>query len=245
MTPLATDLRVLPSHAEAVEATVAEIVYRIRTTLERRPRARLALAGGGTPRALHQRLLAVPWRAEVDWSRVEIFWGDERCVPPDHVSSNYRMAAETLLNSLHIVPAATHRIRGELPPQEAAREYAALLGDAPLDLIILGMGGDGHTLSIFPDTPAPPPGTRVVVTRAPVEPRARVSLTLETVEQAGSALLLVTGAAKAGMVTRVLGERSRGVATLPAARVTPKVGAPIWILDPAAAIALEANVGSE
>ncbi len=245
MNRLETDLRVLPSTEEAVEAAAAEIVYRIRTTLTDRPRARLALAGGGTPRALHRRLLAPPWRDEVDWSRVEIFWGDERCVPPDHVSSNYGMAVETLLNPLPAAPAATHRIEGELPPPEAARVYAEVLGDTPLDLVILGMGGDGHTLSIFPDTPAPAPGTRVVVTRAPVEPRARVSLTLETVGLAGSVLLLVTGAAKAGMVTRVLGERRRGVATLPAARAAPAAGAPIWILDHAAAVALEANGGSE
>jgi len=181
----------------------------------------------------------------VDWSRVEIFWGDERCVPPDHASSNYRMALETLLDPLPAAPAATHRIRGELHPLEAAREYAEVLGDTPLDLVILGMGGDGHTLSIFPDTPTPAQGTRVIVTRAPVEPRARVSLTLETVGQAASALLLVTGAAKAGMVTRVLGERRRGMSTLPAARVAPATGAPIWILDHAAAVALEANGGSE
>lgn len=240
-----TDLRVLPSNAEAVNAAAAEVVFRIRRTLAIRDRARVALAGGGTPRALHQRLLAPPWRDAVDWPRVEIFWGDERCVPPGHASSNYRMAAETLLNHLAAPPAGVHRIRGELPPEEAAAEYTAILGDAPLDLVILGMGGDGHTLSIFPDSAAPAMGTWVVATRAPVEPRARVSLTLEFVGRATTALMLVTGAAKAGMVTRVLGERRRGTPTLPAARVAAAGDPPIWILDPAAAVALEADEGRE
>ncbi len=242
---MATDLRVLPSNAEAVNAAAALVVYGIRSTLAERPHARVALAGGGTPRALHQRLLARPWRDLVDWSRVEIFWGDERCVPPEHASSNYRMAMETLLGAIGVPLAGVHRIRGELPPEEAAAEYAAVLGHRPLDLVILGMGGDGHTLSIFPDTPAPARGTWVIATRAPQEPRPRVSLTLEAVGRAALALVLVTGAAKAGMITRVLGERRRGIPTLPAARITATGAAPVWILDPAAAVALEADAGSE
>ncbi len=240
-----TDHRTLPSTAEACEAAAAEVIFRLRRALGARARARVALAGGGTPRELHERLLAAPWRDAVDWSRVEVFWGDERCVPPDHPASNYRMARETLLDRLPVAPAAVHRIPGELSPDEAAARYAATLGNVPLDLVILGMGGDGHTLSIFPDTPEPAPGVRVVSTRAPVAPRARVSLTLETVSRAGAALVLVTGAAKAAMIDRILGERLAGRPVLPAARVALAGGVPIWIMDPAAATALEAHSGSD
>ena len=239
-----TDDRTLPSTAEVYEAGAAEVVFRLRRALAVKERARIAFAGGSTPRGLYRRLLVSPWLEAVDWSRVEAFWGDERCVPPSHPESNYLMVWETLLANLPGPLAKVNRIPVELGAEEAAARYADVLGEAPLDLIILGMGADGHTLSIFPHTPEPASGAKVIATSAPVEPRSRVSITLETASMAGAALMLVTGAGKAKMVGQVLEQRRCGAPLLPAARVKPAEGAMVWMMDPAAA-ALEADAGSE
>ena len=135
----------------------------------------VALAGGSTPRATYSLLASSEFAAQVDWLRVHVLWGDERCVPPNHRDSNYRLAREALLNRVPIPNANVHRIRGELPPAQAAATYESELettlgADGRFDLILLGLGTDGHTASLFPGTPALEERTRWVVENY-VEPR--------------------------------------------------------------------------
>ena len=222
-----------------------------------RDRASLVLAGGSTPRELYRRLTELPWRERVGWRAVEIFWGDERCVAADDPASNFRMANETLLARLEefgIEPAAVHRIPAERGGEEAARAYDEVVreaaGDPPrFDLVLLGMGGDGHTASLFPDTPEPDGGGRLaIVTRASVEPHERVSLTLRALNGADTAIFLVAGEDKAEAVARVFGARPGYVAPRagfagepPAAWVRPRRRL-VWMLDRAAAARLPVAV---
>src|SRR6185437_8987112 len=131
-------------------AAARHILEQAQASIDARGAFSIALSGGSTPRELHRRLASPPLVDQVDWSRVHVFFGDERCVPPDHADSNYRMAYETLLSHVQIPAAHVHRMQGELPPEEAAAQYEqelrAFMGnDQPrLDLILLGMGDNGH-----------------------------------------------------------------------------------------------------
>src|SRR6516162_10300922 len=156
------------------EAAADEFVRCARQAVADRGRFMVALSGSSTPRRLYQLLAAQPYRAQVDWDRVEFFWGDERCVPPDSPDSNYRMANEAMLAHLPIPADHIHRIEAERSDREAAaRDYEAVLarvfgvgasGTPPaLDLVLLGMGPDGHTASLFPNTQALDETTRWVV----------------------------------------------------------------------------------
>jgi len=228
---------VFASPAELAEAAARTVADELAAALERSGSAALALSGGSTPRTLY-RLLALPeHRASIAWDRVDVFFGDERCVPPIDVDSNYRMAHETLLGPLQLDSERVHRIRGELGAEQAAAEYEELLrarlGPAPrLDLVLLGMGGDGHTASLFPGAPALDERRRLAVAaRAPVEPRERVTLTFPALNAARRVLFLVAGVDKAPAVARV----AAGDASAPAARVRPAEGSCTWMLDRAAA----------
>lgn len=202
-------------------------------------RFRLALAGGNTPRATYERLAAPGTAARIDWSRVDAFFGDERMVPPDDVASNYRMARETLLDRVPIPAENVHRIAGEVGAHEAALRYAAELGAEPLDLVLLGMGDDGHVASLFPGSSAleRPEGT-VVPSEAPVPPHARVTLSLPVINAASRIVLIVTGAGKAERLRQVFDERRSGRLVLPAARVGSRTGRTEWYVDAAAAALL-------
>ena len=205
-----------------------------------------ALAGGETPRATYARLALPPFRERVDWRRTWVFFGDERAVPPDHAGSNYRMAHETLLSKVPIPAAQVLRIRGEAEDLEvAAAEYARALGEAfgtrrgalpRFDLVLLGLGVDGHTASLFPDSPVVREVFRAVaaVHVAAASIPQRLTLTLPVFNAAARVVFLVTGAEKAKVVKTVLGER----ATLPAAMVRPADGELVWLIDRAAAAQL-------
>lgn len=207
------------------EGAAALIAGHLAAAIERRGQAAVALSGGSTPRAMHRRLAARP----LDWSRVHVYFGDERCVPPDDPASNHRMVRESLLDR---APAHVHRIEGEVGAREAASRYAQVLAPAlPLDLVVLGMGEDGHTASLFPDTPEPAPGALVVATRSPVAPHDRVSLSYQVLAGAGARVLLVSGAGKAARLAEVYGELMAACPQLPAARIGPA----IWMIDEAAA----------
>jgi 6-phosphogluconolactonase len=210
-----------------------------------------ALAGGSTPRPVYELLAAEPHRAAVPWERLEIFWGDERCVPPDDPASNHRMAREALLDRVPVAPQRVHRWRGELAQEPAARLYAdeltAVLGRPPrLDLVLLGLGGDGHTASLFPAAFAdgiddPHPHRLAVPATAPTEPRRRLTLTLGTLNAARRVVFLVAGDDKAEAVARTLAPRPGAVST-PASRVRPADGSVTWLLDAAAAASLPAEL---
>ncbi|MDQ6636865.1 MAG: 6-phosphogluconolactonase [Candidatus Dormibacteraeota bacterium] len=158
----------------------------------------LVLAGGSTPARCYQILAEAP----VSWGRVTILFGDERCVPPEHPESNYLMARRSLLD--RVQPATVHRMAAELGAEEAAAAYAQVVGGlAPLDLVLLGMGPDGHTASLFPGSPALQSEASVVAVHgAPKPPPDRVSLGLETLRGAGRTVFLITGGDKSEALAR-------------------------------------------
>lgn len=225
------------------------VAVRAARVLAARSRFRLVLAGGATPRGLYEQLAAASGGegiddASLDWSRVELFFGDERVVPPDDPASNYRMVRESLLDRLVRAPAQVHRIEGELPPAAAAARYARRVGIAlgsripRFDLVLLGLGTDGHTASLFPGSPALDERARPFVpARAPVAPHDRVTVTLPALRAAGEILFLVGGVAKATALARVL-RPVAGAEPLPAARVRPASGRLTWLADEAAAVSL-------
>jgi 6-phosphogluconolactonase len=158
----------------------------------------LVLAGGTTPQRCYQLLS----QTDVVWGRVSILFGDERCVPPDHPDSNYRMARESLLD--RVSPATVHRMPAELGPDVGAELYAQVVAAAgQLDLVTLGVGEDGHTASLFPGHPAlKAPGLAVGIHDSPKPPPQRVTLTLSALQSARRVIILATGAGKAAAVAR-------------------------------------------
>jgi 6-phosphogluconolactonase len=234
--------------AEAVaRAAAEEVAAAAGRAVAEGGRFTLALSGGSTPRRLHALLVdpGAPFRARVPWERTHVFFGDERPVPRDHRDSNYRMARETLLE--HVPVASVHRIPAEEPG--AAEAYEAELrsffgippgGEPPrLDLVLLGLGPDGHTASLFPGTSALHERVRWVA--SPYVERlgtARTTLTYPILDRAREVLFLVTGAEKAGALQRVLSP-GPGTDLLPAARVAPRDGRLVWIVDEAAASGLD------
>jgi 6-phosphogluconolactonase len=244
-----TAIRVLPDAASLAEAAARHVVEQSQAAIAARGRFSIALSGGSTPRDLHLRLASSPLVDQVDWSRVHVFFGDERCVPPDDERSNYRMALETLLSKVPIPPEQIHRIRGELPPEVAAEDYERELreffGDEPpsLDLILLGMGDNGHTASLFPGLTAVHEQQRWVVAEYVAEVGMwRVTLTPVLLNLAREILFLVAGAAKAAMLRRVL-QGPYTPAELPAQVVRPRVGEVFWLVDAAAAAELNPPSG--
>jgi 6-phosphogluconolactonase len=239
-------LRVLPGPADVAAEAAAEVAARAAEAVAARGAFTLALSGGSTPRALYA-LLADPARAfaaRMPWGSTQILFGDERHVPPGHADSNFRMAREALLARVPVPAENVHRIRGELPDAaEAAAEYAselrAVLGGVPeIDLVLLGLGEDGHTASLFPGSPALDERERWVA--APWVERLgafRITLTLPVLERAREVLFLVAGAAKAAALQSAL-QGSRGAEPVPAARVRPRDGRLLWLADSAAAARL-------
>jgi len=196
--------------------------------------AGVALSGGRTPAGLFAALLdraPAPWPG---WGKIHIFFGDERCVPPDHPDSNYALAKRLLLDPIGIAPARVHRMRGEAAdPEEAAREYerdlTALFPGGRLDLIVLGMGADGHTASLFPGTAALREERRLVVANRIERPATwRITFTLPALRRARNLLFLVTGEEKADAVARAIegGPDER----VPASLVAPEDGSLWWMI---------------
>ena len=213
-------------------------------SIQENGRFAVALSGGNTPRQLYERLAKLDLASRVNWEAVHLFWGDERCVPPDHADSNYRMAMESL--RVPIPEKNIHRIQGELPPEEAAARYENQLrdffGDAPrFDLILLGLGDDGHTASLFPASPALNESTRWAVavqhTTPPPPGVPRVTLTLPVINNAQDIIFLVAGTGKARRVAEALGKTSRPN-ELPAQAIRPVHGNLAWLIDKAAAALL-------
>ena len=232
---------VLPSAEALAEAAAERIAALAAETLEVRERFLLALAGGSTPRLLYRRLADEPWRGRIDWTRVEILFGDERAVPPDQPDSNYRMAREALLDHVPVPPEQVHRMQAELEDLDgAATRYEALLRslapDRPvprLDLVLLGVGPDGHTASLFPDTEVLGERERLV---APVRPGAglhRLSLTYPVLNAARHLMFLVTGEGKAAILRQLFREPDPAH-PLPVEGIEPQ-GEVSWLVDEAAA----------
>jgi 6-phosphogluconolactonase len=221
--------------ADFIAAEAAEAIAK-------RGRFAIALSGGNTPKPVYQRLASAP----LDWARAQVFFGDERCVPPEDPRSNYHMARTALLDHAPIPPANIHRMRGEEPPEAAAEAYAnamsrALGDDGRLDLVLLGLGDNGHTASLFPGL-AVVTETRRPVMAAYVEAVGmwRLTLTPPPINAARRVAFLVEGAGKAEMVHRVLQGPSDPV-VLPAQVIRPTERPALWLLDAAAAAKLGAS----
>jgi len=213
----------------------------------------VALSGGTTPKKLYALLATAPYASRIDWPRVHVFWGDERCVAPDDPASNYRMTREALLDHVPLPAENVHRIRGEDEPaaaagayeQELRRTLAASAG-APssrsggrFDLVLLGMGDNGHTASLFPRLTAVRENRKWVVAEYVAEVSMwRVTLTPVVINAAAEVVFLVSGAEKASMLHRVL-EGPRDPDLLPAQIVAPGEGRLTWLVDAAAAAGLD------
>jgi 6-phosphogluconolactonase len=203
----------------------------------------LCLTGGSTPQATYE-LLASRFHHSIDWSEGQFFWGDERCVPPTDPASNFAMANRAMLSKLDLQPTQIHRIRGEDPPAEAARDYEAHLrnffhlGPADLpafNLVLLGLGENAHIASLFPHHPALNETDKLAVAVEVDAPqRHRISLTVPVLNHAACVIFLVAGEAKAAAVKAVL-EGPRDPVAVPGQLIAPTNGDVIWMLDRAAA----------
>ena len=232
-------VRVLADVEALAEAAARDVADAARQDIEATGRFLVALAGGRTPVNTYQRLANGPWRDAVDWSRVEVFTSDERAVPPGHPDSNFAMIARTLLEPLGIPPERAHRMRGESEDLEAAaREYEANLvrvaGDPPvLDLVILGVGADGHTASLFPGAGALEDTSRCVVeSSGPDGAGRRLTLTFPVILGARRIMVLVAGADKGETLRRVM---EGGTLALPAERLHEAGSRVMWLVEAAAA----------
>jgi 6-phosphogluconolactonase len=245
-------IEVLDDAAAVARAAAERFVASARDAIADHRRFSVALSGGSTPRALYSLLAARPYHDQVDWSRVWVFWGDERTVPPTDPESNYRMAREAMLYHVPIPTTQVFRMHGEhADPEKAAalyevdlrRAFALAPGEVPrFDLILLGMGPDGHTASLFPHTAALHVADRLVVANH-VEKLAtwRLTLTAPVINNAAQVDFLVVGADKASALARVL-QGPRDPDELPSQLVAPADGETIWLLDRAAASQLTGQV---
>ncbi|HEX4794357.1 MAG TPA: 6-phosphogluconolactonase [Humisphaera sp.] len=232
-------IKVLPDVAAIAHEAAEVIVESAAQAVAREGRFSIALSGGHTPETLFALLADEPYRSKIDWSKVEIFFGDERCVPPDSPQSNYGMAKRTMLDRLPIPPDQIHRMRGEIDPQEAAKEYGQMLkekfGDGGLDLVLLGMGDDGHTASLFPGTDALHERQhRCVANHVPKLNTWRITLSAPFINRARCVVILVAGADKSDRLTQVL-EGPRDPDNLPIQLIQPENGHLLWLIDAAAA----------
>jgi 6-phosphogluconolactonase len=219
-----------------------------------RGRARIAVSGGSTPKATFALLAdpGKPWRQRIPWDKLELFWVDERCVPPDNTDSNYRMTREALLDKVPLKPEQVHRMEGELDPHVGASRYESLLrnsfrlegAESPrFDLIALGLGPDGHTASLFPHTQAIHETGRLVTANHVAQKNTwRITLTWPVINNASSVFFLIGGADKAEVLQQVvMGPRDPD--RLPSQLIWPASGILTLILDQAAAALLPATDG--
>jgi len=244
--PLPGIVHVAPSAGDVADAAASWLARRSEEARAEHGYFAVALSGGSTPRALYRRLTAEPYRDGLTWASWMVFYGDERAVPPGDGRSNHHMATESLLGHVPIPPERVFRMEAERPDrEEAAREYASLLADslphgpggAPrLHCVLLGLGENGHTASLFPGDPSLDVQRRwAVPSRADYEPYDRITLTFPVLNAAESVVFLVTGGSK--------GDALRGVVegSVPAARVRPTAGLLTWFLDEAAAATVPAQ----
>jgi 6-phosphogluconolactonase len=237
-------IRVLPDTPSIVQEIAQQIITQADQTIQRGQMFSLFLSGGSTPKALYQYLASDEIRPLIDWRGVELYFGDERCVPPDSDLSNYKMAYQTLISKVPIPTDNVYRMKGEIDPQQAAREYGQMLKEHFLDegpdLLLLGMGDDGHTASLFPHTPAlNETQHRCVANYVPYDyipagTNWRLTLTYPFINRSREIAVLVTGASKAQRIEEVL-QGDQDIQRLPIQGVQPESGRLTWYMDAAAA----------
>ncbi len=240
--PRRPDVRVHPSLEMLSRAAADSLVGIAQASVEERGRFAVALSGGNIPRTLY-RLLATECRAVVPWRQVHVFWGDERYVSPEDPQSNYRMIKETLLDRVPVPGDHVHPMPTLLPEiEEAAEAYEQEImsffpGQRPrFDLILLGMGSDGHIASLFPQNPVLDEQARIVaaVREERTDPPLRLTLTLPAINHAANVHFLVAGKDKAAALERSLAQKA-DPASAPASAVSPVDGKVVWWVDEAAA----------
>ena len=232
---------VFDSQRELETAVAGEFLRIVNAALGSRPLCHVALSGGGTPRGVYRLLGKGPENTEIDWTRVHLYFGDERMVPPTDEESNYRMVYAELISRIPIPAENVHRIRGEMPAPEAAASYAKELSaiftgkDNTFDLVLLGVGEDGHTASLFPGTDAVnetnEPVTAVYV---PSHGAWRTTLTLPIINRSRDVRFIVAGSGKAEIIRRLL-SADAPTGDLPASLIRPETGTLRWMLDREAA----------
>lgn len=231
-------LEIFESSTLLQHGAVERIVSCLANEILAHGRASFVLSGGTTPRSVYELLGSPEYRGRLDWKKVHLFWGDERCVGPSMPESNFRMAKESLFQNISIPPQNIHRMRGELKPQEAAHEseieirrfFGLKEGEFPqFTLILLGIGEDGHTASLFPGTAVLGETHRIV---SDVEVKAisasRLTLTFPAINNAATIIFLVSGRTKAGILGEVL---AKGETRYPAQQVDPISGQLFWLVD--------------
>jgi 6-phosphogluconolactonase len=240
------EIRILANAEELARAAAEEFVNLAREAIGAKEFFTVALSGGSTPRGLYSLVAGdTSLRAQLPWEKIHFFWGDERHVPPEHPDSNYRMAKDAMLSKVRVPPANVHRIRSENPDAgQAAGEYEETLrtffrpkiGEMPrFDLILLGMGPDGHTASLFPGTQGLHEQKRMVMANWVERLKDyRITMTLPLLNHAACVLFLVSGEEKAETL-RVVLENEPGREPLPAQLVRPVNGRFLWFVDQAAA----------
>lgn len=243
---------VLPDEAAVAQEAARRFAAAVTAAVAARNQAAVALSGGTTPLAMFELLAEPPYCEQLPWDDIHVFWADERLVPPDDPGSNFFHAEDLLLGRVPIPAEHIHRIRGELPLAEAIADCTAELTDYAescldetvtdwprMDLVILGLGSDGHTASLFPGSPVDPAAPAVAVhAEYDGRPAERISLTPRIFNEAREVIFLVTGAAKASAVAATL-EGGTDLRRWPAQRIRPLDGEVIWLLDEAAAAQLD------
>jgi len=229
--------RIMADAASLIAAATEQFISVARSAIAKRGVFYVALAGGSTPKGLYQMLATSPYSSQIDWARVQLFFGDERCVLPSHDDSNFKMASEAMIDALPIPEANVHRMPTELgDAEEIAKRYAEtmaeVMDDQPFDLVLLGLGPDGHIASLFPDTPALDVTTSLT-TPLYVEKFAswRVTMTYPVINAARQVIVFIAGEAKAAIVNDIT---QNVVVGLPVQRLDPK-GDYYWYMDAAAA----------
>jgi 6-phosphogluconolactonase len=245
------DVRRLATPQDLFQAAAEEVITAATDAIAARGRFTIALSGGSTPRSLYT-LIAANANSSLPWEKIFFFWGDERHVPPTDTESNYRMAEETILSKVPVPAANIFRVPTENPDASAAAEayeqtlrkfFELAAGEFPrFDLILLGMGPDGHTASLFPETVALQEKSRLVVANWVEKLHAyRITLTLPVLNAARRVAFLVSGADKASVLHEVL-EGSAPGEKYPSKLIRPRDGKLIWFLDRAAASELSASL---
>lgn len=245
---MSEEIAVFENKSSLVDAVTIDLMNDLKGEIEK---YNLALSGGNTPRTIYEQWATI--RDDTLWSKAHFFWGDERCVPPDDNDSNYKMAYEAFLSKINMKENQIHRIRGEADPEMEAKRYGdeirnhlpAINGLPRFDWILLGVGTDGHTASLFPNAenkkklPEVPSLREVdvcVVAQHPQTGQKRISLTLPVINNAKKVTFLVTGDEKAQIVHEIFSHSGENKSSdYPAAQVKPKSGILQWYLDEAAA----------
>lgn len=239
---MSDEIDIYPTPDDLVRGAAGRIASLLAESVHERGRTMIALSGGGTPRHIYRALASGSLQPGVPWENVHVFWGDERCVPPDDPESNFRMAHEALLSRIMIPAENIHRIMGEKKPADAARHYDEELRRTFLvdghelprfDVVLLGVGDDGHTASLFPGTAAVHEQRRLATdVRLEGQKADRITLTFPVINNSRHVLFLVSGKGKASILASVL---QRSGTVFPAQQVSPVDGELRWLVDQDAA----------